>query len=137
MHQVPGRPLWVGHSGDTRDPRVMLNAGIGAVVELADSEPMASLPRDLVRCRFPLADGSGNPAWLLRVAAETIARLLRAGVPTLVCCGSGMSRSVCLAAAGLSLADHRPLCETLAAVAAAGPADVSPALLADLQNTLG
>ena len=115
----------------------MLNAGIGAVVELADSEPMASLPRDLVRCRFPLADGSGNPAWLLRVAAETIATFLHAGVPTLVCCGSGMSRSVCLAAAGLSLADHRPLRETLAAVAAAGPADVSPALLADLQNTLG
>src|SRR5215468_3039219 len=104
MRQVVGRTLWLGNSGDLRDPRAVMAAGIAAVVELADSEQLAVLPRDLVRCRFPLSDGGDNPPWLLRLAAESVAALLRAGVPTLVCCASGLSRSVCVAAGGLALA---------------------------------
>ncbi len=102
MRQISGRALWIGHVGDTRHPRPLLDAGIAAVIELADSEPLATLPRELVRCRFPLTDGGGNPPWLVRLAVEAVAGLLRAGVPTLVCCGSGMSRSVSIAAGGLA-----------------------------------
>jgi len=112
MQQVAGRALWLGHAGDTRQPRLLLDAGVAAVVELADSEPLAVLPRELVRCRFPLCDGGGNPPWLLRLAAETVAALVRAGVPTLVCRGCGMSRSVGIAAVGVGLAEGRSLKES-------------------------
>jgi protein-tyrosine phosphatase len=112
-------------------------AGIAAVVELADSEPMAVLPRELVRCRFPLSDGGDNPAWLLRLASETVAALLQASVPVLVSCSAGMSRSLCVAAGGLALAEGQPLTESLSLVARSGPADVSPGLLVQLQHSLG
>src|SRR5262245_45506834 len=136
MRQVTGRALWVGHVGDTRQPRPLLDAGIAAVVELADSEPLASLPRELVRCRFPLSDGGGNPLWLVRLSVEAVAALVRAGVPTLVCCGSGMSRSVCITAGGLALAEGRALAETLSTIAGSGPTDVSPGLLAEVKAVL-
>ena len=137
MRQIAGRLLWIGNAGDLRDASAVLNAGIEAVVELADNEPMAILPRELVRCRFPLSDGGDNPAWLLRLSAESMAALIRAGVPTLVCCSAGMSRSVCVAAAGIALAENRPLAETLVTVVGSGPADVSPGLLVQFQQALG
>ena len=136
MRQVADRALWLGHAGDLRDPRAVLAAGIEAVIELADSEPLAALPRDLVRCRFPLSDGGGNPPWLLRLASEAVAALLRAGVPTLVCCASGLSRSVCVAAGGVALAEGQGLRDSLPAVVGSGPADVSPGLLAQMTEAL-
>ena len=99
MRRIAGRQLWIGHAGDLRDARAILDAGIAAVVELADSEPHAVLPRDLIRCRFPLSDDGNNPPWLIRLAARSVAELLQAGVPILVCCSAGMSRSVCIAGA--------------------------------------
>src|SRR5687767_15567981 len=137
MRQVAGCPLWLGNAGDLRDARAVMAAGVEAVVELADSEQLATLPRELVRLRFPLSDGGDNPAWLLRLSAESVAALLRAGVPTLVCCSAGMSRSVCVAAAGLALAEGWPLPEAVSAVVGSGPADVSPGLLVQLQQALG
>lgn len=137
MRQVPGRALWLGNAGDLRDARAVMVAGIEAVVELADSEPLAVLPRELVRCRFPLSDGGDNPPWLLRMAAESVASLLRAGVPVLVCCSAGMSRSLCIAAGGVALAEGRHLAEVLPEVVGSGPADVSPRLLAQLKEAFG
>jgi hypothetical protein len=136
MRQVVGRPLWIGHAGDLRDARALMSAGIAAVVELADSEPMGLLPRELVRCRFPLSDSGDNPPWLLRLASETVAAFLRSSVPVLVCCSAGLSRSLCVAAGGLALADGRPLTESLSLVARSGQADVSPGLLGQLQTAL-
>ena len=136
MRQVPGRALWLGNVGDLRDARTVLAAGIAAVVELADSEPFAVLPRELIRCRFPLSDGGDNPPWLLRLAVESVAALLRASVPVLVCCSAGMSRSVSVAAGGVALAEGRPLAESLSVVVGSGPADVMPGLLMQLQQSL-
>jgi hypothetical protein len=136
MRQVVGRKLWLGHAGDLRDPRALLAAGVEAIVELADSEQLAILPRELVRCRFPLSDGGINPPWLLRLASESVAALLRAGVLTLVCCACGLSRSVCIAASGIAVAEGRRLDESLSAVVGSGPADVSPRLLAQLRDAL-
>lgn len=136
MRQIPGRALWIGHVGDTRQPRSLFDAGIAAIVELADSEPLAVLPRELVRCRFPLCDGGGNPSWLVRLAGESVAALVRANVPTLVCCGCGMSRSVCIAACGIAMAERRGLEEALTEVVGSGPADVSPGLLAEVEAIL-
>ncbi len=137
MRQVADRKLWLGHAGDLRDPRAVLAAGIEAVVELADSEQMAALPRELVRCRFPLSDGGINPPWLLRLASDSVAALLRAGVPTLVCCSNGMSRSVCIAACAVADVEGQPLDEALRAVVGSGPADVSPGLMAPLRDARG
>lgn len=136
MRQVDERSLWIGNAGDLRDPRALFALGVEAVMELADNEAFVALPRELVRCRFPLSDGGDNPAWLLRLAADTLAALLKASAPTLVCCSGGMNRSVCIAAAGLSLAENRPFDEALMAVIVDGPADVSPALLAQVRAAI-
>jgi hypothetical protein len=132
MRQIAGRALWLGNVGDLRDPRTVLAAGIEAVVELADSEPLAVLPRELIRCRFPLSDGGDNPPWLLRLAVDAVAALLRAGVPALVCCGAGMSRSVCIVAAALALVEGKQPDLALADIVGAGPADVAPGLWAQV-----
>jgi protein-tyrosine phosphatase len=112
-------------------------AGIQAVIELADSEAAAVLPRELIRCRFPLSDGGDNPAWIIRLAAETVAFLLQANIATLVCCASGLSRSVCVAAGGLALADRISLNEALKGAVGTGPADVAPGLFVQFQAALG
>ena len=136
MRQITGRLLWVGNPGDTLNVRGIIDAGIEAVVEVADNEPPATLPREIVRCRFPLSDGGDNSAWLLRLAADTVAAFLRARIPAIVCCSGGMNRSVCIAAAGLSIANGHQLDETLIEVIGSGPADVSPRFLAQLRDVL-
>lgn len=136
MRQIAGYALWLGHAGDLRTPSMVLAAGIKAVIELADCEPLAILPRELVRFRFPLSDGGVNPPWLLRLASESVAALLRDGVPTLVACACGLSRSVCVAASGIAIAEGLALSKSLPVVIGSGPADVSPGLFAQMQDAL-
>lgn len=136
MRQVGDGALWVGNAGDLRDVRQLYVVGIEAVVELADSELIAVLPRQLIRCRFPLSDGGDNSPWLLRLAAETVASFIRNKAPVLVCCSAGMNRSLCTAAAGLAIAASKPLTETLRAVCETGPVDISPRLLIQFQGIL-
>jgi protein-tyrosine phosphatase len=137
MRQIPGNQLWIGHAGDLRDLRSVLSAGILAVVDLALNEPPATITRELVYCRFPLHDGSGNPRWILQSAVEAVAGFLRTNVPVLVSCGAGMSRSPSIAAAAISVARGVPLTDAVALVARSGPLDMSPALLSELQSLRG
>lgn len=116
--------------------RGVLAAEVEAVVDLAANEPPHVFARGQTHARFPLLDGGGNPAWLLRTALLTLAELLRSSVPTFVFCSAGMSRSVVVAAAALAVVHQRPLSETLGMVAGNGPADVSPGLLADVESVL-
>jgi protein-tyrosine phosphatase len=136
VRQIPNHQLWLGNAGDLRDGRTILAAGMEAVIEVADNELLAELPRELVRLRFPLADGGSNPEWLLRLAANSLAELMRANIPTLVCCSMGLSRSVCVAAAGLSISTGQSLENSLGYVASSGPADVSPTLWSEFQQAL-
>jgi protein-tyrosine phosphatase len=136
MRQVGEYALWLGHAGDLQNPRAVMDAGIEAVVELADNEQLADLPRSLIRLRFPLSDGGENPPWLLRLATDSVASLLGTGVPTLVCCSGGLSRSICVAAGAVALVAELPLVEALAKVIGSGPADVSPGLFAQLHRAL-
>ena len=129
MRAVSDYPLWIGNAGDLWDAREVLAVGIEAVIELADNEPFANLPREMIRCRYPISDGGDNPSWLLRLAVESVLHFLRANVPTLICCSAGMSRSVVVAAAGIALIENRSLDESLDTVIGNGPADVSPRLL--------
>lgn len=132
MRRILGHDLWLGHAGDARDVPALLDAGITAVVALALDEPPIPYPRDLTSCRFPLLDGAGNPAWLLRSAVATVADLLREGVPTLVLCGAGLSRSPAVAGAALARFRNCAPAEGLSLVTHREPADVSLALWAEI-----
>ncbi len=136
MRRITGYPLWIGHAGDVRDPTNLLKAGISAVVCVVESEPPPALPRELVYCRFPLVDGTGNPEWLLRAAVETVACLLRMDTPTLVHCSAGISRSPAVAGAALALARGCLFAEGLVAATESGPSDVSPGLWAEIQEAI-
>jgi hypothetical protein len=136
MRQVPGYQLWLGHIGDCRDLRAVLATGILAMVDLALNEPPATVTRELVYCRFPLLDGSGNAPWLVRAVVETVAGFLRSGTPTLLFCGAGMSRTPTIAAAAIAHLRSCSLAEAVSVVAQSGPADLSPGLLAEVQALL-
>jgi protein-tyrosine phosphatase len=128
MRQIVPHLLWLGHRGDARDLRRVLGAGIEALVDLAREEPPLATHRELIYCRLPLEDGTGNPPALLRLAIRTVVDLLAARVPTLVFCGAGMSRTPAVTAAALALHLRRPPEECLVLLKEAGPADVSPGL---------
>jgi protein-tyrosine phosphatase len=136
MKQIPPYPLWLGHAGDGRDFKRVFDAGIKALVELAAEEPPSTAPRDLVYCRFPLLDGSGNDQTLLALAINTLASLLERQVPTLVGCGAGMSRSPAVAAAALALVYQEPPEDCLRQIVAQHPCDISPALWEEVTGFL-
>lgn len=136
MRQITPHSLWLGHVGDMRNLRDLLELGIVAVVDLAVNEPIPTLTRELVYCRFPLIDGTGNEAWLLRAAAEAVAGFLKAEQPLFVYCAAGMSRTPVIAAAGLALATGRTPDECLAEVTAGGPSDVTPQLWHELKQAV-
>src|SRR4051812_35595809 len=101
MNQIPPHALWTGHAGDGRDYPRLFELGIRAVIQIAAEEPPLQPPRELIYLRFPLRDGADNPDDLVSLAVAALASLVRHRVPTLVCCGAGMSRSPAVAAAAL------------------------------------
>jgi hypothetical protein len=136
MHQIMPHPLWVGHAGDGRDFRQLFDAGIRAVVQLAMEETPIPLPREIIYCRFPLLDGPSNPDNMLFLAINTVLHLLQLRIPTLVCCGAGLSRSPAIAAAVLSVAFGQPLEESLRLVHQYRPCDLSPGFWNDITQLL-
>ena len=135
MRKVPDFPLWVGTSRDARSVQPVLAAGIEAVVDLALMCEPVSLPRELVYLRFPLVDGGGNLPWLVCAAVHAVEGLTRLRVPTLVACDGGMSRSLAIAASALWFGEPQKSPEqVLERLAADGPADVHPALWADIKK---
>jgi protein-tyrosine phosphatase len=137
MTRILPHALWLGHAGDGRDYRQLFAEGIRAIVQLAAEEPPLQPPRDRIYCRFPLLDGPENGAELLALAIGTVRRLLGLGVPTLLCCSAGLSRSPAVAAAALAQLHSQPLAETLAEVARQHRVDVSPGLWAEIRHELG
>ena len=87
--------------------------------------------------RFPLDDGSGNDLDLMWVAIVSVLNLLAKDIPTLVCCGAGMSRSPAIVAAALSMAEQSSLEDCLKMVTEHHAADVSPGLWADVKRAMG
>lgn len=124
---VPGR-LWIGNAGDGRDAGRLLEAGVGAVLNVAVEEPTPALPRSLVYCHFPVVDGAPDDSGILDVAIQTLVSLLKSRVPTLVFCGAGMSRSPAIVAAALAILEGASPEDTLRRVVLGQPHDVSPAL---------
>ncbi|MBX9623016.1 MAG: hypothetical protein K2X82_04300 [Gemmataceae bacterium] len=133
MRRVGEHPLWVGTARDARDMRAVHDAGIEAVVDLAMMCPPATPTRELVYLRFPLVDGAGNPPWLLSAAVWAVSNLLWHGVPTLVACDGGMSRSLAIATRAIgTVSPSAPPDDYLRLVAGDGPADVHPVLWAEI-----
>jgi predicted protein tyrosine phosphatase len=132
VREIVPNLLWIGNAREARDIRAVLGLGIAAVIDLAVEETPIVFPRDVVYCRFPLVDGSGNPRTVLKAAVETTTALIREQVPTLVACSGGMSRSPALVAAALALSERSDRHEMLERVAGSGPRDVSAAFWADL-----
>jgi protein-tyrosine phosphatase len=126
MRQLHPYHIYLGNALDARDVRRLYEAEIAAVVDLAVEEKPAVLGREMVYCRFPLVDGAGNSAAVIRAAIETTQRLVELHVKTLVACGAGMSRSPAVVAMVLSRLDGRPPDECLAAIVAGQAHDVSP-----------
>src|SRR5262245_19901893 len=125
--------LWIGHAGDERNLRGLLGAGVAALVDLAIEEPPPALTRELIYCRFPLLDGSGNSLDLLRLAVQTVVHLVEMHTPTLICCGGGMSRSPAVASAALALVTGKDCASCLEEIRQTGPGDVTPGLWEDIQ----
>jgi protein-tyrosine phosphatase len=136
MNQIKPYPLWLGHAGDAGDFRSALDLGIQAVVELSREELPAEPPRDLIYCRFPLLDGTGNEEGLLNLAIRTLATLIRMRMPTLVCCHLGLSRAPAVAAAALAMAHDESPETCLQRVVEHHHADVSPGLWTEITHLL-
>lgn len=128
MREILAGCLWLGNVGDARNMDGILSAGIVAVIDLALEDLTPVLTRSMIYCRFPIADGEQGAVPVLRTAIETVASLIRKGVPTLVYCGAGMSRSPAVVAAALSIVEGGSPEERLEQVVAGHPHDVSPQL---------
>jgi Predicted protein-tyrosine phosphatase len=126
--------LFLGNALDARNLRQLHELRIAAVIDLALEEQPAQLSREIAYCRFPLADGVGNPSWLLRAAIETTLSLVDQSINTLVACSGGMSRSPSIVAAVLSIAHHRDPDECLLELVRNHPREVSPPLWADVKE---
>lgn len=134
MRTVLSEKLWIGNAGDLRTWEHVLSANIAAVVDLAMEEPPGRFPREIIWCRIPLVDGAGNPTPSLRIAVQTVGHLIDSGLPTLVACGGGMSRSPAVVATALARVRGDTPEAWLQQIAASGPHDVAPGLWNDLRQ---
>jgi hypothetical protein len=136
MNQIEPYPVWIGHGGEGHNFGHLFEKGIEAVVELAVEEPSFPPRRDMIACRFPLIDGAGNPPHMLALAIQTVAALITAQVPLLVCCGAGMSRAPAIVAGALAALEHAPPEQCLKRVTRHHPSDVSPVLWGEICQTV-
>jgi protein-tyrosine phosphatase len=134
MHAIISQKLWIGNARDGRDTRMLFENQIGAVVDLAAEEPPAQLPRELIYFRIPLLDGSGNAPDRLKIAVIVVAAHLLSGVPQLVCCGAGLSRSPAIASFAMAQWNDKLPRECLQEIQSGKPVDVSPALWNDIEQ---
>jgi protein-tyrosine phosphatase len=135
MRHITGTSLWIGTARDARDIRSVMAARIEAIVDLAKMCAPVEPTRELVYLRFPLEDGGDNPPWLIRAALYAVEGLAKLAVPALIACDGGMSRSLVITAAALRFQTPvASLDELLRRIATGGPADVQPALWADVKR---
>jgi protein-tyrosine phosphatase len=134
MRPITPHRLYLGTALDARDVRRLYELEIAAVVDLALEEKPAVLGREMMSCRFPLVDGAGNAAHVLRAAVEVTKRLIEQQAPTLVACGAGMSRSPAIVAMALAQMQGIGPEESLASLIVGQPHDVSPLFWDELKR---
>ena len=134
MHEIHPGLLWLGNALDLRNPRPLFELGVAAVVDVAFEEPPATLPRELIYCRFPLNDGRGNGEPILLLAVQTLVDLLSSGTRTIVACSAGMSRSPTIAAFGLAAFLSEDPKDVLARIAESKTLELNHALWDDVNR---
>jgi hypothetical protein len=133
MREAITNCLWLGNSAEARDITAVLGLGIVAIIDLAMEEPAIHFPRDILYCRIPLVDGSGNRPEIIRAAVDITASLIDSRVPTLVACGACTSRSPIIVAAALARVDGRSLEQALEDITAGVAHDISTSLWAEVK----
>ncbi len=133
MHEAIANQLWLGTAADARNVEGVVGRGIIAVVDLAMEERPIVFPRDVVYCRIPLVDGAGNRPEIIRGAVVLVASFLESGVPMLVACGGGMSRSPIVVAAAIAAIDGSTIEDALEQITAGVAHDVSTSMWADVK----
>ena len=81
MREAISKHLWLGNAADARDVDGVLSRRIVAIIDLAMEEPPIHFPRDIIYCRIPLVDGSGNRPEIIRTAIDLTASLIDSKVP--------------------------------------------------------
>ncbi len=134
MHEVITNQLWLGTAADARNFQGIVERGIISVVDLAMEEATIHFPRDIVYCRIPLVDGGGNRPEIIMVAVQLTSSLIATGVPTLVACSAGMSRSPAIVAAAIANIGDATMQEALEEITAGVAHDVSTSLWAEVRG---
>jgi protein-tyrosine phosphatase len=128
--------LFVGDAPSVRNPKLLYDHNIQAVVDVAANELPAQLPREFIYFHVPLLDGEGNAPALLSLAISSLVSLVRNEIPTVVACSAGMSRSPAIAAAAISILLSKPADDCLLELVETGPHDVSPPLWTQIKQVL-
>ena len=134
MREIVPEELWIGSAADLGNVVAVVQAGVAGVVDLAVELSMPTFPRGMTYCRFPVTDGQQDSPAVLRAAIETVVALLRAELPTLVCCGAGMSRSPAVAAGALAILRGGNPDDHLRRIALGHPHDISPQLWQEVRR---
>ena len=132
MHEIQTNLLWIGHAFDIHEPRLIFDAGITAVIDIAYEEPPAQIPRQLTYCRFPLNDGGGNDPQILLQTLLTTTDFLRSNTRTIIACSAGLSRSPTVAAFALAYHLDKKPDDVIAGIAETKSLELKPELWADM-----
>lgn len=95
--------LFVGTLADAGDATELRKRDIAEIVSLTHEAPPDGFPAAATVRRVPMTDGPQNEQSAFETAAEAVRSRLDAGVPVLVHCRSGASRSPAVAATALAL----------------------------------
>jgi protein-tyrosine phosphatase len=134
MHELCSGLLWIGNAGDILELQSVFDAGIRAIIDVAYEEAVSSVPRQLVYCRFPLNDGGGNDRKVILNALHTATNLLRSGIPTIIACSAGMSRSPTIAAFALASLQSQDPETMIQRIGEIRSLELNPELWSDVRN---
>ena len=129
-----GPKLWLGNALEIRDPKLLFDLQIQAIVDLAYEEQPAVPARSFLYQRFPLTDSEGNDHAILRFAIQSLAQLLDAELTTAVGCSAGMSRSPTIAAFASSLHSGENPQDVIERIAQERALEINPALWREVQS---
>ncbi len=136
MTRILPHTVWIGSVGTLRDLANLHAIGIRAIVHLAYEEAPPVLPREFITLRFPLLDGEGNDSDLLKLAIDSVTRLLDSEFATLVCCQAGLSRSPAIVAAAIARHTRQPFAVALRNVANLHPCAIHPSLYRQVESLM-
>ena len=134
MLEAHEKLLWIGNAIEIRDPKLLFDLEIEAVVDVAYEEPPAQIPRGMIYCRFPLIDGDGNEPRVLSKTLITTSGLLQLGFQTVIACSAGMSRSPTVASHALGLHLGKVPQEILERIANQHALEVNPRLWSEMSK---